>query len=311
MSSKSEMLKPEEKPLVSIITPSYNQGAFIGETIQSVLGQDYPHLEYVIMDGGSSDTTLDVIRDFHDPRLTWVSEADRGMTHALNKGFGRSAGQIMGWLNSDDVFLMQTVVSEAVDYFHKYPEADLLYRDAIYTDAAGKPTGRKQQGKPFDIINTMSYLNSVPQPATFWRRSLWEKLGDLREDLQFAMDGEYWIRAWVNGASLHHLAGERATYRLHENSKTVSGTIKHWLERVKIAEEYLSHPKVGPHERMIRANLAYMLGKLYLEQGNRQEAQHWANKAIQSLPRHRRALLVLGLWSDAYLNTGFLAKINH
>jgi glycosyltransferase involved in cell wall biosynthesis len=317
MSSKSKMLKPEaqrhggteEKPLVSIITPSYNQGAFIGETIQSILGQDYPHLEYIIMDGGSSDNTLDVIRGFDDPRLTWVSEADRGMTHALNKGFGRSAGQIMGWLNSDDVFLTKTVVSEAVAYFQEHPEADLLYRDAIYTDAAGKPIGRKQRGKPFDIVNTISYLNSVPQPASFWRRSLWAQLGELREDLQFAMDGEYWIRSWVNGASLHHLAGERATYRLHENSKTVSGAIKHWLERVKIADEYLDHPKVKPHKRMIRANLAYMLGKLYLEQGNWQEARHWANRALASLPVHRRGLLILMLWSDAYLKTPFLKNL--
>jgi glycosyltransferase involved in cell wall biosynthesis len=294
---------------VSIITPSFNQGVFIGETIDSVLGQDYSKLEYLIMDGGSKDTTLDVIRGYDDLRLTWISEPDRGMTHALNKGFHRSTGEIMGWLNSDDVYLTKTVVSEAVAYFEAHPEADLLYRDAIYTDAAGRPTGKKQQGKPFDIINTMSYLNSVPQPASFWRRSLWEKLGDLREDLQFAMDGEYWIRAWANGASLHYLEGERATYRLHENSKTVSGTIKHWMERVKIAEEYMSHPKIKPHEHMIRANLAYMLGKLHLEQGNQQEAKHWASKAIRSLPVHRRGILMLMLWSDAYFGTPFLKNI--
>jgi glycosyltransferase involved in cell wall biosynthesis len=295
---------------VSIITPSYNQGAFIEETIESVLAQDYPHLEYIIIDGESSDNTLEVIRRYEaEPRLNWVSEADRGMTHALNKGFHRSTGEIMGWLNSDDVFLGKNVVSEALAYFEAHPEADLLYRDAIYTNAEGKPVGRKQQGKAFDIINTMSYLNSVPQPATFWRRRLWERLGDLREDLQFAMDGEYWIRAWVNEARLDYLAGERATYRLHEHSKTVSGTIKHWLERVKIAEEYLSHPKVNPHERMIRANLAYMLGKLYLEQGNRQEAKIWAGRALASLPFHRRAVLMLMLWSDANLKTPFLKNL--
>jgi glycosyltransferase involved in cell wall biosynthesis len=293
-------------PLVSVITPSFNQGVFIGETIDSVLGQDYPHLEYIIMDGGSKDTTLEVLRGYDEPRMTWISEPDRGMTHALNKGFHRSTGEIMGWLNSDDVYLTKSLVSEAVAYFEAHPEADLLYRDAIYTDAAGTATGRKQQGKPFDIVNTISYLNSVPQPASFWRRSLWETLGDLREDLQFAMDGEYWIRAWANGASLHYLEGERATYRLHENSKTVSGTIKHWMERVKIAEEYMSHPKIKPHERMIRANLAYMLGKLHLEQGKRQEAKHWANKALQSLPMHRRGILMLMLWSDAHLATPFL-----
>src|SRR5687767_8454812 len=121
-------------PLVSIITPSFNQGAFIAETIESVLGQDYPHLEYIIIDGGSNDNTLEVIRRYDDPRLTWISGPDRGMTHALNKGFRRSNGQIMGWLNSDDVFLGKSVVSETVAYLQAHPEADLVYGDAIYTD---------------------------------------------------------------------------------------------------------------------------------------------------------------------------------
>jgi glycosyltransferase involved in cell wall biosynthesis len=291
-------------PSVSIITPSFNQGIFIAETIETVLQQDYPELEYIIIDGGSTDNTLDLLRHYEqDPRLTWISEADRGMSHALNKGFHRATGQIMGWLNSDDTFLSKTVISEIVAYFQTHPEADLVYGDVVYADSAGIKTGKKQTGEKFDIVNTLSYLNSVPQPATFWRRSLWEKLGDLREDLHYAMDGEYWIRAWTQSAKLDYFAGERASYRLHDNSKTVSGTINHWLERWEIAQEYLVLPNIKPHKRMIRANLAYMLAKLYLSEKNYPEAQTWARRALASLPFHRRAIPMLTTAFDAYFHS--------
>ncbi|HLA97025.1 MAG TPA: glycosyltransferase family 2 protein, partial [Anaerolineales bacterium] len=129
------------QPLVSIVTPSFNQGRFLEETIQSVLAQDYPRIEYLIVDGGSTDGSLEIIRRYADRLGWWVSEPDRGQTEALNKGFARARGEIFAWLNSDDTYLPQAV-SEAVAYLQAHPEAGMVYGDANLVDEHGRVIGK-------------------------------------------------------------------------------------------------------------------------------------------------------------------------
>ena len=128
-----------KKPLVTIVTPSYNQAAFIERTIQSVLGQDYPDIEYIIMDGGSSDGSAEIIRRYEDRLAYWESVKDKGQTDAINKGFARAHGEILAWLNSDDV-LYPHAVSEAVAYLTEHPECGLVYGNCDFIDAEGNVT---------------------------------------------------------------------------------------------------------------------------------------------------------------------------
>jgi glycosyltransferase involved in cell wall biosynthesis len=304
----------ETLPLVTVVTPSYNQGAFIAETIESVLAQTYPHLEYIIVDGASTDNTLDVIQRYaHDPRLRWISEPDRGFADALNKGFARSNGAIMGWLNSDDTYIGQPV-ADTVAYLMEHPEADVVYGDAVYTDAAGKPTGARQTGKPFDLIESISYRNSIPQPGSFWRRSLWEKTGPLREDFSAIIDGEYWVRASRHGV-LHYVPGDRATYRLHGASKTVSESLRMWEEVKRLTDELLAntseYSELLPHKRIITSNVAFQLSRMMLFQGNRSEAKRFSKISLINSPLRFRWIAVMALYMDTHLGTHFLDMLSN
>lgn len=299
----------DSQPLVTVITPTYNQGQFIAETIESVLAQDYPHLEYIIVDGNSADNTVEVIKQYeNDPRLTWISEPDNGMSHALNKGIRMSNGEYLTWLNSDDVYIGQAI-SEVMDFFFGHPDADIVYGDAMYTDAAGNPTGKNQTGSPqFNLTDSMSYLNSVPQPGTIWHRRVTDTIGDLREDLPYVMDLDYWVRAYLNGFKLMYYDGVRATYRLHDASKTMTGGLVYCDEREMILDEYLKIPdyaaELAPCERFIRANLAFIRTKIYQEQGNMDNARKQATIAVKHMPRHRRSIAFVLLWIDTHLGTG-------
>jgi len=304
----------DEQPLVTIVTPSYNQGQFIAETIESVLAQTYPQLEYIIIDGGSTDDTLAVIRRYEsDPRLIWVSEPDRGMGHALNKGFDRSKGAIMGWLNSDDVLIGQPV-AETVAFFSAHPDVAVVYGDAIYTDADGKPTGKLQLGRPFDFIRTLAYLNCVPQPGTFWRRSLWEKIGPLREDFHLMLDAEYWLRASRAG-KLQYCPGVRGTYRLHEASKSTLYEIKSLEEhRLLIDEMYADpthYPEAAANRQLIESDLALQFAKAYWRQGEKSPSRHYASRALRQSPLRRRWPAILAFYLDTHLGTNLAGGLSN
>lgn len=303
---------PQEKPWVTIVTPSYNQGNFIKETIDSVLTQDYPNLEYIVADGGSTDNTIDILKQYTDDRLTWFSEADDGMANGINKGFARGRGEIMTWLNSDDVYIGQPVV-ESVNYLLQHPNIDIVYGDAVYTDKQGTPTGKWQKGAPFDVVNVASYLNSVPQPGTFWRKRVWDTIGGLREDLHYVLDGEYWLRAYLNDFQLAYMAGDRATYRLHGESKTVTGGLAFGNERERVFNEYLQMPdyrdKLTPHERFVRANIAFVRAKIYRELDDTENARQQAKVALRYAPLHKRSTAFFLLYLDTHLGTDLYSGI--
>ncbi len=227
-------------PKISIITPSFNQSAFIEETILSVLSQDYPHLEYIVVDGGSSDATLDILRTYQD-QLIWISESDQGQANAINKGFKMASGDVLAYLNSDDLYLPGTL-NKVGAFFADNPNADWLSGYCQNVDGNGHPI------RPFISkyknfwLRTRSYqvlkvLNYISQPATFWRGTLIQKLGYLDEDLQYTMDYEYWLRIGKTH-KLSVLEEELAVFRLHSSSKSGINSDQQFDEELEVAKNY-------------------------------------------------------------------------
>lgn len=214
-SSLREVYSP---PLVSIVTPSLDQARFLGRTIDSVLAQTYPHLEYLVMDGGSADGSVDVLRSYGD-RLTWASAPDRGQADAINRGFARSRGQIRAYLNSDDVLLPQAVES-AVEHFRKAPDCDLVYGQAWTIDAADTVTGMYWTDD-YTLDNLERHC-CICQPAAFWTTRLAQRIGDFDLSLHYAMDLDYWLRIDRAGGRIEHVRQPWACTRLHPDTKTRS-----------------------------------------------------------------------------------------
>jgi glycosyltransferase involved in cell wall biosynthesis len=164
-----------ENPKVSIITPSFNQGRYIEATIQSVLAQDYANTEYIIVDGGSKDDSVDIIKKYEQHLTWWVSEKDQGHADALNKGFSRASGDILAWLNSDDLYYPYTI-SEAVTALKKHPEAGMVYADANLIDSAGHYAG-KFAARQTDYRRLLRGSVHIPQATTFYRTDIWRSVG--------------------------------------------------------------------------------------------------------------------------------------
>ena len=216
---------------LSIITPSYNQGQYLAETIESVISQEGDfHIDYIIMDGCSTDNSVDIIKRYDALLHTgewsircrgisyrWMSEHDEGQADALLKGFRMANGEILAWLNSDDIYLPGALLA-AADQFRSNPETGLLYGDAHYCDTAGAIVGRYRT-EEFDL-GKLAYFNFICQPSTFFRRDVFEAVGGLDRTLQFAMDYDLWIRIGKR-FPCRYLPRFLSTYRLHEASKTI------------------------------------------------------------------------------------------
>jgi glycosyltransferase involved in cell wall biosynthesis len=219
-------------PVVSIITPSYNQANYLEETIQSVLGQTYPNIEYILIDGASSDKSLDVIKKYADKLAYWVSEKDKGQTDAINKGFARAHGEIIAWLNSDDT-LEPHAVAEAVAFLDEHPEVGLVYGDANYIDEKDRVIGRFPAAQT-DLTKLRRGYVHIPQQASFFRKALWDLVGPLDDSFFFAMDYDLWTRL-AAVSELHYLEGRTwANFRLHADAKTIAADDRCWPEMLRV-----------------------------------------------------------------------------
>lgn len=190
-------VREEPKTLkITVVTPSLNQGEYIERTIQSVLQQKYPNLEYWVIDGGSTDNTSNVLKKYGD-RISWVSQKDDGQSDAVNKGIEKSTGEIIGWLNSDDTYNKRTLwlVNR---YFQNHPEVEFLYGDGDYIDSSDrviKPYPIKWIKDGRELKKALVEGNFLCQPSVFFRRSVVDKIGFLNTRLHYCMDYDYWLRA--------------------------------------------------------------------------------------------------------------------
>ncbi len=207
----------DPKPLVSVVIPSYNQGRFIGDTIESVLNQDYGAIEVIVIDGGSSDETLDVLKQYVD-RISCISERDRGQSDAINKGFRLARGDIVTWLNSDDLYPDRRAIGVIVNEFVRNPECDLIYGNFMEIDEVNRVL--RIYRRPGYSHQRLLRIGYISQPSTFFRRRVIEKMR-VREDLQYAMDLEYWLRAYRMNFRFRHIDFLLAAERLHGDAKCV------------------------------------------------------------------------------------------
>jgi glycosyltransferase involved in cell wall biosynthesis len=207
-------------PRVSIITPSYNQGNFLEETIRSVVDQDYPNLEYIVIDGGSTDNSIEIIKKYQNRIAFWISEPDNGQSHAFNKGLQKATGELIGWINSDDVYYPGSIV-QASQFFLKNPDTDVVFSDYTFIDHKSRVI-RTRKEIPYDY-KTYLWTKGCYHAncAGFFRRTCFEKFGGLREDLGFGMDYELYLRFGKNNCKFSHTNQIWGGYRLHSMSKTV------------------------------------------------------------------------------------------
>ena len=224
-------------PKISIVTPSYNQGQFIEETIRSILLQGYPNLEYIIIDGGSTDNSIEIIKKYQPWIADWVSEKDNGQSQAINKGWKKSTGDIMAYLNSDDTF-KEGALYHIANYFLRYPDVDMVYGDVFSIDENCKMIKPWICGE-FDLnklISDSSYF--IPQQAAFFRRSIFEKTGPLDEDLYLKMDRDLFIRIGKCGR-VERIPHYLAHFRTHSDAKTnPQNSQRAWVEFLCLARRH-------------------------------------------------------------------------
>ena len=219
-------------PLVSIITPSFNQAQFLEQTIQSVLGQDYPQIEYIIVDGGSTDGSVGMIKKYEGRLAWWISEQDQGQTDAINKGFAHSKGEVLAWINSDDTYNPRAV-GQAVKYLIENPDVAMVYADCNFINEAGQVIG-KFNSKQTDYRRLREGYVHIPQQTMFFRAKYWQELGPLDPSFYFAMDYDLWTRI-ASKAPIKYLAGQTwANFRIHDLGKTTTHDDRCWPEMLRV-----------------------------------------------------------------------------
>ena len=234
--------EPEDpgRPFISIVTPSYNQGGTIEETIRSVLLQDYPNLEYIIMDGGSDDDSVDIIRRYEPWLSHWVSQRDRGQSHAVNLGWRLARGRYLGWLNSDDLYL-PGALARVMEEFEADPTLAVIGGECLYVDESGTTIAVKaaRSWDPEDML-----VNAKPaQVSTFYHRRFLDEVGGLDESLHFAMDRDFQLRLGDRyfPDEARTIPVPLAALRIWERTKTAIGGRAAVRDRLRLVDRFLAH----------------------------------------------------------------------
>jgi len=216
---------------VTVVTPSFNQARYLEAAIRSVFLQDYPRLEYMIVDGGSTDDSVDIIKRYESKLAWWVSEKDKGQTDAINKGFARAKGDILAWLNSDDTY-EPGVVSAAVKYLQEHLEVGMVYGDANFINEEGRVIGKFASAQTDYRRLRQGYVH-IPQQTMFFRAGLWKQVGPLDPSFYFAMDYDLWTRIAAR-SEIKYVPQTWANFRLHSSGKTIASDDRCWPEMIRI-----------------------------------------------------------------------------
>lgn len=222
---------------ITIVTPSYNQGSFLEQTLRSVQAQGYPNIEHVVIDGGSSDQTIEILERWADHLDYWISEPDQGQTDALIKGFGHATGDILCWLNSDDMFEPWTL-HEVAMYFETHPHAQVVYGDATWVDVEGRHVRTKRE-HPFSRFVFLYDHDFIPQPSTFWRHGLYQRVGGLNPAFDLAMDADLFMR-FADVTRIHHVRRPWSRMRVYPEQKNQRLRHQSDLEDGLVRDRYLS-----------------------------------------------------------------------
>ena len=241
-------------PMISIITPTYNQGEYIEETILSVIEQNYPNLEYIIIDGGSSDKTIEVIKKYEQHISYWISESDRGQADAINKGLNICKGDIIGWLNSDDLLEPEALLNIS-DKFIDFNTPLLIAGSGVCFDDQGivwqpdRLSGDLYAQEYTKLMLLQCWKYSLHQPSTYWNRALMDEIGNLNDSLHFAMDLEYWLRVIDNKIPIYKFDASLSKFRVHNTSKTNNEEHRLHQDLLTLAECHLSEPDLKKYTR--------------------------------------------------------------
>lgn len=239
-SALSPMQESKPLPKVSIVTPSLNQGKFIEENIKCIKNQNYPNIEHIIIDGGSKDETLSILKKY-GKEVKWVSEPDNGQSDALNKGFKMAGGEIIGWLNADDTY-EPDAVRTAVDFFISHSEVEMIYGQCNFIDEKGEKTGEWVDKLDFDYhLLADKVLNFIPQPAVFFRKEVFDKVGFLDVNLKMAMDYDFWLRIGKE-CKIVYIPKILANFRVHQDAKSAKW-FEFWTEILSIV---IKHRGLAP-----------------------------------------------------------------
>jgi glycosyltransferase involved in cell wall biosynthesis len=255
----------EDPPRISIVTPSYNQAGFLDRAIQSVLNQRYPELEYIVQDGGSTDGTDEVLARYDGELHRWEMRPDRGQANAINLGFAHASGEIMAYLNADDLILPGALAYVA-RYFERHPDVDVVYGHRVLIDDNDMEIGRWVMPQHDDDV--LSWVDYVPQETLYWRRRVWAGSGGgMDEDAQYALDWDLLLRFRDAGARIVRVPRFLGAFRVHPDQKTLADaetTGKSEVDRIRLRE----HGRLVSRQEMRRALRRYLwrhvvLHKLY------------------------------------------------
>lgn len=217
--AKAKCVLASTGPLVSIVVPSYNQARYLEATLHSILSQSYPNIEVIVIDGGSKDGSVKILERYKSRLKYWESVPDNGQSHAINKGFAHASGDILAWLNSDDL-LMPDAVARTVACLESNEGVDVVYGDRVVIDEEGSDIGVWRTWNAHNAV--LDYVDFIPQETLFWRRTLWNKVGaSLNEEFQFAMDWELLLRFKAVNANFQKLDAYQGAFRFHPEQKTV------------------------------------------------------------------------------------------
>jgi glycosyltransferase involved in cell wall biosynthesis len=232
------MKRKSKLPKVSIVTPSYNQGQFIQETIESVLSQSYPNIEHIVVDGGSNDETHQILEKYKSSIDKIIIEPDNGQSDAINKGFRIATGELVGWLNSDDILLPHTV-ELLVDSYNKYPDAVIFYGDVIVFNNEGEIIRTLKPSQRLTYRQLVNGSGMIVQPGSFYRCDVVNEVNMLRPEFYFMMDRDLWLRILCYGNGVH-IGNSVAKFRIHASAKSSKPPFKYLEEFLKLEHEHPS-----------------------------------------------------------------------